>query len=104
MTLTDKAIWGKKQKQKQRRRTEKRGQEKGKCREEEKLLRGRSVRAAMGSQVRIILWTVSPVIMEAGGMMKRRRGFPLILDFSLRPTEIPYGLLLLMMLALTRAH
>lgn len=60
-------LGGKTKKQKQRRRTEKRGQERGKCGEEEKLPRGPSIRAAMGTQVSIILWTVSPVVMEAGG-------------------------------------
>lgn len=54
----------KKQKQKQRR-AEKREQERGKCREgEKKLSGGLSVRAAVGSQMSLIPWTVSPVMIK----------------------------------------
>lgn len=86
--------------QKQRRRAEKRRQERGKCGEEE------AVRAALGSQVSVIRWTAFPVVMEAAGDdEKEEEDFSPILNVSLRPIQIPYGLfLLMMMLALTRVR
>lgn len=88
---------GKKQKQKQRR-AEEREKERGKCREGKKNLPGgKSVRAAVGSQVSLILWTVSPV------MMKEEEFSPHPKCFTEK--QIPYGLLLLMMvLTQTRVH